>query len=153
MTDYLYATSESVGAMLSAKCITLEDALPYVQWVISKQHADGGWGESPESYIQKTYVDANSTLTQSEWALTFLMNYESARKKTNAETASAFPQIEPQIEKGITFLLNTMGEQATPFESEFTGTFVRGVWYARYVSLAHYEGIRALGSYLSLKTP
>ena len=54
------------------------------------------------------------------------------------------------IENGVGFLVGRIGDQKTPFESEFTGTFVRGVWYARYVSLAHYEAIRALGSYLSL---
>jgi squalene cyclase len=145
MTNYLYGTSEAIGALLVGGCWSPAKARPYIEWIVSKQQQDGGWGESPESYTQNTYVESRSTLSQSEWVLSMLTVYE----KMRAQNPNV-PSVMPEIENGIGFLVDTMGEQKFPYETEFTGTFVRGVWYSRYVSLAHYEGIRALGGYLSL---
>lgn len=148
MTNYLYGTSEAIGALLVGGCWSPEKARPYIDWLITKQQQDGGWGESPESYTQNTYVEARSTLSQSEWVLSMLTVYENMR----VQNSKKLPSVMPDIENGISFLLDRMGDEKFPHETEFTGTFVRGVWYSRYVSLAHYEGIRALGGYLSLSS-
>ena len=146
MTNYLYGTSEALGALMAGDCWTAKQARPYVEWLMSKQQNDGGWGESQESYDLQSYVQAKSTLSQSEWVLNALISYERLRRVR----APGSPSVMPAIENGIGFLIDRIGDRKQPYESEFTGTFVRGVWYSRYVSLAHYEGVRTLGNYLSL---
>jgi squalene-hopene/tetraprenyl-beta-curcumene cyclase len=149
MVNYLYGTSESTSALLETGCWSVDQDVPYAGWLMSKQQNDGGWGESPESYPSGRYLEAPSTLTQTEFVLESLMVYERARLSAGAEGAE-LPSARPAIEKGIRHLLTGIEGQEFPREEEFTGVFIRGVWYARYLILPHYEAIRTLGMYLSL---
>nr|XP_018896530.1 PREDICTED: uncharacterized protein LOC109030156 [Bemisia tabaci] len=44
-----------------------------VEWLVSVQNEDGGWGEDPISYERECYVGAPSGPTQTAWALLGLM--------------------------------------------------------------------------------
>ncbi|XP_072159031.1 probable squalene--hopene cyclase [Bemisia tabaci] len=44
-----------------------------VEWLVSVQNGDGGWGEDPISYERECYVGAPSGPTQTAWALLGLM--------------------------------------------------------------------------------
>ncbi|HTL13384.1 MAG TPA: prenyltransferase/squalene oxidase repeat-containing protein [Bdellovibrionota bacterium] len=144
MVDYLYGTSQATQALLKSGCWTLTQAAPYIRWLVSKQEDGGGWGESPESYPQMRYVHGKPTMTQTEFVLSTLLDYMGRVGET------ADPATMASVEGGIGYLLGRIGNEPNPYETEFTGVYVRGVWYGRYVILPHYEGVRVLGQYLSL---
>jgi len=144
LVAYAYGTAQATEALLTADCWSASDALPYIQWLISKQNPDGGWGESPESYVQEKFVTAPSTLTQSEFVLMALIRYQNLRQPGSFDAL-------PAIEAGIRYLVDRIGESSVPAEDEFTGVYVRQVWYGRYLMLPHYEAVRVLGAYLTLK--
>lgn len=145
MVNYTYGTAQSVSALLAAGYWDLGKAAPYIEWLISKQQSNGGWGESPESYPQKHYVEATPTLTQTEIVLDTLIEYEKARGGTDD-----LPSARAAIDAGIQYLVTRIGNDDFPREEEFTGVYVRGVWYGRYLILPHYEALRTLGMYLGL---
>jgi lanosterol synthase len=43
-------------------------------WLISKQQADGGWGESYMSCLEHRYIGRESQVTMTSWALLALMD-------------------------------------------------------------------------------
>ena len=149
MVNYLYGTAESTGALLDAGCWDVGDVAPYAEWLISKQQKDGGWGESPESYPQKHYVEAAPTLTQTEFVLESLITYEKARIAAG-DSAKDLTSARSAIDSGIQYLVSRIGNDDFPREEEFTGVYVRGVWYGRYLILPHYEAVRTLGMYLGM---
>ena len=148
MTDYAYGTAQALDALLIAKCWDSAEATPDIQWLISKQNPDGGWGESPESYHLEKFVAAPSTLTQTEFILNTLIRYELTRHSEGAN--DTWDAARFSIEAGIKYLIDRIGEDRFPHEDQFTGVYVRGVWYGRYLLLPHYEAVRVLGAYLSL---
>jgi squalene-hopene/tetraprenyl-beta-curcumene cyclase len=146
MVNYAYGSSEAMDALLKAGCWQLDDAVETVQWIVSKQDTSGGWGESPESYIQKRYVGAAPSLSQTEFILNSLIDYELQRARLGAKV----PSVRTAIDAGIRYLLNAIGDNPNPSETCFTGVLLRGHWYGRYLLLPHYEAVRVLGEYVEL---
>ena len=68
--DYVYGTFLALRGLAAAG---VSDREAYVQrgleWVRSIQNFDGGWGESCESYQQKSFVAVASTPSQTAWAI------------------------------------------------------------------------------------
>lgn len=93
---YLYGTW---GALTGLSAIGVSPTHPSIQnavkWLQSIQNTDGGWGESCNSDIQKTYVPLNaSTLTHTSWALDALISVSNMPTK--------------EIENGISYLLKSL---------------------------------------------
>ena len=108
--NYIYGT----GAVLPAMEAIGEDmAQPYVRraidWLISHQNLDGGWGESCGSYVDLSLKGTGpSTASQTSWALLALMAAGDA-----SGTAT---------ERGIRYLVETQREDGSWDEPSFTGT-------------------------------
>ena len=68
-----------------------------VDWLVSIQNSDGGWGEDGESYRldYKGYEPAPSTASQTAWALMGLM--------------AAGEVDHPAVTKGVAYLASTQG--------------------------------------------
>jgi squalene-hopene/tetraprenyl-beta-curcumene cyclase len=68
--DYIYGTFLALRGLQAAG---ESDREAYIlragEWLRSIQNADGGWGESCESYRLGTFAPAESTASQTAWAL------------------------------------------------------------------------------------
>ena len=91
-----------------------------VDWLISIQNADGGWGEDGTSYKldYRGHEPAPSTASQTAWALLGLM----AAGETD----------HPAVERGIAYLLRTQAGDGLWDEQRFTATGFPRVFYLRY---------------------
>jgi squalene-hopene/tetraprenyl-beta-curcumene cyclase len=91
-----------------------------VDWLVSIQNPDGGWGEDGTSYKLEYYgyETAPSTASQTAWALLGLM--------ATGATGT------PAVARGIDFLLRTQKSDGFWTEDRFTATGFPRVFYLRY---------------------
>src|SRR5207247_389695 len=102
------------------------------------QNADGGWGESGDSYEldYRGYRPAPSTASQTAWALLGLM---SAGEVSN-----------PAVRRGVDHLLRRQDADGFWLEPEFTATGFPRVFYLRYHGYAKFFPLWALARYRNL---
>jgi squalene-hopene/tetraprenyl-beta-curcumene cyclase len=109
--NYIYGT----GAVLPALRALDEDMrAPYVRkagrWLLERQNADGGWGESCASYmVESAKGRGSSTPSQTAWALLALVALDD-------------PEYTPAVDRGLSWLVNNMTMDGTWTESAYTGT-------------------------------
>jgi squalene-hopene/tetraprenyl-beta-curcumene cyclase len=73
--NYLYGTSTAVSGLVRSGARLDAEAEEAISWLESKQNADGGFGESIQSYADASYAGrGKSTATQSSWALMALVD-------------------------------------------------------------------------------
>ncbi len=137
--NYIYGTW-SVLAGLNA--IGIDSAAPEVRravdWLVSIQNPDGGWGEDGESYkLDYTgHEPAPSTASQTAWALLGLM---------------AAGEVEhPAVARGIRYLAATQAPDGTWPEERFTATGFPRVFYLRYHGYPKFFPLWALARYRNL---
>jgi len=109
-----------------------------VDWFVSVQNADGGWGEDGESYRldYRGFERAPSTPSQTAWAVLGLMAAGAVRH--------------PAVERGIAYLLRHQTSDGLWPEERFTATGFPRVFYLRYHGYAKYFPLWALGRYRNL---
>ncbi|GFG16115.1 squalene--hopene cyclase [Aspergillus udagawae] len=128
---------------------------PAVQWIMSIQNRDGGWGESLESYrypsSDRLEIDDHpSTASQTAWAVMALLPY-----------FNLAPDVGTAIEHGVGYLIKTQTKQeqegrdsgsaaATWEETTYTGTGFPNFFYIGYAFYPHYFPMMALGRYVRL---
>ncbi len=136
--NYIYGT----GSVLIALRQLGEDmSRPYVRkavaWLVSRQNADGGWGESCRSYEDPSLAGSGkSTASQTAWALLALMAAHEERG-------------EP-VRRGIDFLLGRQDDEGGWDETLYTGTGFPRVFYLRYHGYSQIFPLWALGVYRRL---
>ncbi len=133
--NYLYGTWQVLrGLRLIGEDMTKDYARAAVEWLMSVQHADGGWGERADSYDFPTRKGKGpSTASQTAWALMGLL----AAGEGNSQAAR----------HGFRYLLNTQRRDGTWDEEEWTGTGFPRVFYLRYHFYRHYWPLMALAQY------
>jgi len=105
-------------------------------WLMSHQHACGGWGESADSYERpELRGEGPVTASQTAWALLGLM--------------AAGLHDHSAVERGIYYLLDTQRPDGGWDELEFTGTGFPRVFYLRYHYYPIYFPLLALARYSS----
>ena len=108
--NYIYG----VGAVLPALAQLGEDmSEPHVRravdWLVSHQNADGGWGETCGSYVDPDLHGVGaSTASQTAWALLALIAAGDGKG--------------PAAASGVNYLLTTQNEDGSWDEPYFTGT-------------------------------
>ena len=108
--NYIYG----LGAVMPALEAVGEDMnQPYVQraveWLLTHQNDDGGWGESCASYVdQKQHGVGPSTASQTAWAVIALVASDQADH--------------PAADRGVQYLLDTQHADGHWDEPYFTGT-------------------------------
>jgi squalene-hopene/tetraprenyl-beta-curcumene cyclase len=138
--NYIYGTWSVLCALNAAG---VDSASPEVreavQWLLSIQNPDGGWGEGGESYNldYRGHETAHSTASQTSWALLGLM--------------AAGEVDHPSVAKGIDYLLAQQGEDSFWEEQRFTATGFPRVFYLRYHGYANFFPLWALARYRNLK--
>jgi len=139
--NYIYGTW-SVLCALNAVGVDDQDPMirKAVDWLVSVQHQDGGWGEDAVSYRldYKGMERAPTTASQTAWALLALM---AAGEVKN-----------PAVARGIECLIATQTEKGLWDEQRYTATGFPRVFYLRYHGYSKFFPLWALARYRNLKT-
>ncbi len=133
--DYIYGTFLALRGLRAAGVSDREAAvLRAGEWLRSIQNADGGWGESCESYLRNTFMPAASTASQTAWALLGLA--------AGGDASSL------SVRKGIEYLVRTQRPDGGWDEHLATGTGFPGVFYLTYHLYRDAFPLLALAEYL-----
>lgn len=146
MTNYLYGTAEVVDSLLTSGEWNTGDAILYIQWLVDKQQASGGWGESNATYAERRYIPGQPTPSQTAMVLNALITYQGLfARRAGARNVL----VDRAVERGVDYLLERFKHEAYPKEIEYTGIYAKDLWYGRYDLAPHYEAVRVLGRLLS----
>lgn len=137
--NYIYGTwSVLAGLRMIGVDMGEEFVRRAVRWLVSRQHEDGGWGESCDTYRDPYGEDWPSTASQTAWALIALMHAGEAHS--------------PEVRAGIEYLINTQNADGYWDEKDYTGTGFPKVFYLRYHMYAKNFPLWALSMYNSIMT-
>jgi squalene-hopene/tetraprenyl-beta-curcumene cyclase len=138
--NYIYGTWSVLCALNAAQLDASTPAVrKAVEWLLSIQNEDGGWGEHGASYKLDYcgYEPAPSTASQTAWALLGLM---------------ATGEVDhPSVRRGVDYLLRRQGEDGFWDEQHFTATGFPRVFYLRYHGYAKFFPLWALARYRNLQ--
>jgi squalene-hopene/tetraprenyl-beta-curcumene cyclase len=138
--NYIYGTW-SVLCALGRAGIARRDPMiaKAVDWLKAIQNADGGWGESCDSYAldRKCHAAAPSTASQTAWAVLGLM---------------AVGEVDsPCVERGIQWLMTNQAADGLWGQEFYTGGGFPRVFYLRYHGYPCYFPVWALARYRNLR--
>jgi squalene-hopene/tetraprenyl-beta-curcumene cyclase len=103
-----------------------------VAWLVSHQQEDGGWGDTPASYVDPACAGTgDSTPSQTAWALLGLL------------AAGGEPR--ESVARGVDWLVGAQGPDGTWTETATTGTALPGRLYLRRHLDRHTFPLLALG--------
>jgi len=132
--DYIYGTYLALrGLQASGESDREAYILRAGEWLRSIQNADGGWGESCASYDNGTYTPADSTPSQTAWAVLGLI--------AGGDTTSS------SLHKGVEYLVETQRCDGGWDEDLSTGTGFPRVFYLQYHLYRHFFPVLALAAY------
>ena len=137
--NYIYGTWSALVALNKAGVGPTDPLMTRaVDWLLRIQNADGGWGESCDSYrLDYTgFEPAPSTSSQTAWALLALM--------------SAGEADHPAVARGVKWLQDHQGEDGLWPEEFFTGGGFPRVFYLRYHGYRKFFPLWALARYRNL---
>ena len=139
-TNYIYGTWSVLCALNAAGEDPASPAIrKAVAWLEAKQRADGGWGETGDSYyaerIERSF-DVVSTPSQTAWAVLALMAV--------GEVGS------DAVRRGIDYLCRAERRGARWTEDDYTAVGFPRVFYLRYHGYAAYFPLWALARYRAL---
>jgi squalene/oxidosqualene cyclase-like protein len=102
------------------------------EFLLSKQHPDGGWGETYMSCVRKEYVDGPSSVVHTAWALLALIGAQCPNKEA--------------IDRAVRFLISRQRVDGDFPQEQTVGIFNRscGISYSNYRNIFP---IWALGAY------
>ncbi len=138
--NYIYGTW-SVLCAVNAAGVDHKDPMirKAVDWLVSIQNSDGGWGEDGNSYMldYRGYDPAASTVSQTSWATLALM------------AAGEVDHLATQ--RGIGYLLQTQADNGLWDEQAYTGGGFPRVFYLRYHGYSKFFPLWALARYRNLR--
>ncbi|HTW37387.1 MAG TPA: squalene--hopene cyclase [Steroidobacteraceae bacterium] len=135
-TNYIYGTWSVLTAIVQAGVGTEDPAVRRaVAWLLAKQNADGGWGESNDSYADPALAGgpAESNPYQTAWALLALL-------------AAGEAGTEP-VRCGIDYLLRTQGANGLWSHPTYTAPGFPRVFYLKYHGYCAYFPLWALAAH------
>src|SRR6267154_1177505 len=139
--NYVYGTW-SVLCALNVAGVDHQDPMirKAVDWLLSIQNRDGGWGEDAVSYRldYRGFEDAPSTSSQTAWALLGLMAAGEVRN--------------PAVARGVEYLKTTQTEKGLWDEARYTATGFPRVFYLRYHGYSKFFPLWALARYRNLRS-
>jgi squalene-hopene/tetraprenyl-beta-curcumene cyclase len=133
--NYIYGTWSVLRGLAA---IGVDPRHEYIQravrWLQKRQNADGGWGETCESYTKPELAGAgDSTPSHTAWALLALF----AAGSTSG----------PVVDAGVAYLLRTQRADGAWDDPLWNGTGFPRVFYLKYHYYAKYFPLWALGVY------
>ena len=139
--NYIYGTWSVLCALNAAGVDHRDPAMrKAVDWLVSIQNHDGGWGEDATSYRldYKGFEGAPTTASQTAWALLGLM---AAGEVQN-----------PAVARGVEYLKGTQNEKGLWDEQRYTATGFPRVFYLRYHGYSKFFPLWALARYRNLRS-
>ena len=136
-TNYIYGTW-SVLTALAQTGLSGQDPMVRraVEWLKSCQNADGGWGESNDTYARPNMPRASSTPYQTAWAVLALL--------AAGEAASDV------VRHGVEHLMRTQEATGLWSDPTFTAPGFPRVFYLKYHGYSCYFPLWALAAYRTL---
>ncbi len=137
-TNYIYGTW-SVLCALNAAGLDPDDVSIQraVEWLLSKQRRDGGWGEDCESYAHSPPGEYHESLpSQTAWAVLGLM--------------AAGRVGDPAVARGIAWLQSVQGNDGSWREKPYNAVGFPRVFYLRYHGYPRFFPLLALARYRNL---
>jgi squalene-hopene/tetraprenyl-beta-curcumene cyclase len=138
-TNYIYGTWSALSALRRAGLKHDAPAMRRaVAWLLSKQRADGGWGEDGRSYwaTEPRGEGKESTASQTAWAMLALM--------------AAGESAHPAVARGARYLMMTQRPHGLWDEDAYTAVGFPRVFYLRYHGYRAYFPLWALARYRNL---
>jgi squalene-hopene/tetraprenyl-beta-curcumene cyclase len=138
-SNYIYGTWSVLMAFAQARIRCDDPAVRRsVLWLNACQNADGGWGESNDSYAQAPAlrVPVASTSFQTAWALLGLMASGQVRSEA--------------VQRGVEYLQRTQNAQGLWDDPGFTCPGFPRVFYLKYHGYSAYFPLWALAAYRNL---
>ena len=138
--NYIYGTWSVLCALNAAGIDPANQMMRRAaRWLIQIQNADGGWGESCDSYdlARKGHEPAPSNASQTAWALLGLM--------------AAGEVDHPAVVRGVAWLERHQAEDGLWGQEHYTGGGFPRVFYLRYHGYPKYFPLWALARYRNLK--
>jgi squalene-hopene/tetraprenyl-beta-curcumene cyclase len=133
---YIYGTCFALRGLRAMREDTAEPHIRRAgEWLRSIQNPDGGWGESCASYDNDIYTAAESTPSQTAWALMGLI--------ASGDTISA------SVRNGVEYLTRTQSADGSWVEELATGTGFPKVFYLNYHYYRLYFPVIALASFVN----
>jgi squalene-hopene/tetraprenyl-beta-curcumene cyclase len=138
-TNYIYGTWSVLSALNAAGVdADAPEMRRAVDWLVSVQRTDGGWGESGDSYYEDAAHGAGSqsTPSQTAWALLGLM----AAGEVN----------HPAVQRGIDYLISAQNHIGLWDEEAYNAVGFPRVFYLRYHGYSAFFPLWALARYRNL---
>jgi squalene-hopene/tetraprenyl-beta-curcumene cyclase len=137
--NYVYGTSGVMAAISALKSDRYQAQMKRAAlWLQEVQNADGGWGETCESYKNPDLKgQGDSTASQTAWGVIGLL--------AGAELGVMVDG--GAIDRGIQYLIDTQREDGTWDEDWFTGTGFPKHFYLKYHLYQQHFPLTALGRY------
>ncbi|MHC4996097.1 MAG: squalene--hopene cyclase [Planctomycetota bacterium] len=136
--NYIYGTWQAVGGM---RKIGVDMDQPWIQragqWLKSVQQDDGSFGETANSYEDRSLMGQGPpTASQTAWGTMALM--------------SIYGHNEPGVQRGVQWLMDTQLDNGDWHETEMTGTGFPKIFYLRYHLYRLYFPVMCLGRYKAM---
>ncbi len=138
-TNYIYGTWSVLCAL---NMLEEPHDAPYIRkavdWMLSRQNSDGGWGEDGATYFEGREKECKeSTPSQTAWAVLGLM---------------AVGEIDnPAVQRGIEFIMSAKNEAGKWEEPWFTAVGFPRIFYLRYHGYSSFFPLWALARFKNLK--
>lgn len=138
-TNYIYGTWSVLCAFNAAGVSSADPAVRRaVDWLVSVQREDGGWGEGEESYASAPHGRYTESLpSQTAWAVLGLMAAGAAEH--------------PAVARGIAYLSATQRADGEWTEQPYNAVGFPRVFYLRYHGYRLYFPLLALARYRTLR--
>jgi len=138
-SNYIYGTWSVLTALAQARVKPDDPSVVLaVQWLKRWQNADGGWGESNDSYAQATKLrkPIASTSFQTAWALLGLMSAGQVQSEA--------------VRRGVEYLEKTQNSLGLWSDASYTAPGFPRVFYLKYHGYSAYFPLWALAAYRDL---
>ena len=133
--NYVYGTWQAIEGLRAVGLPAVDPAVAAgADWLARHQQSCGGWGETPESYADRSLAGCGTpTASQTAWAVAGLV--AAGRHDTR------------EARRGVQWLAAHQSNDGSWEESEFTGTGFPKVFYLRYHYYPIYFPLMALARF------
>jgi squalene-hopene/tetraprenyl-beta-curcumene cyclase len=136
--NYIYGTWQALrGLVAIGEDMNQDWILRARNWLEHCQNEDGGWGETPDSYVDPSRKGQGpSTASQTAWALMGILACGDIERES--------------VRRGFDYLCRTQNEDGSWDEPYLTGTGFPGVFYLKYDTYRNNWTLMALAEYRKL---